>query len=299
MSKEQIYQDNKKEKERMRIKRKLTTTPLINNRLMQHAFINRPDLAQLLINIILKRKDLIIEEVNIENTIINNTFKKKNIRLDLLAKTNKGDFINIEMQNRYEFALDKRASFYSSLINSQSLNNGESYEKIKENYVIFVLNNEKYIFKNNAPIYNINRYIKESSYASFNDNSHIIYVDASYNKDDDLGHLLHDLKETDSKNMYFEELAKLKAQYEFNEDEFNSINADGGIEEMTDWIQEEIDKAKEESIAIGEEKGRSEGEAIGKERGRSEGQILAYENMLKAGYINKEQYDQFVSAIKM
>ena len=257
-------------------------------------FEDNLEVTQLVVNILLNRKDLIVKSVKTQIDL--NNLLGKGIKLDILAKTETGEYINIEIQNIRNKYINKRARYYSSMLDINSLKKGDKYEKLKDNYVIFVLNNEKSIGKNNIAIYNYDRYSLEIN-KPLNDGSHIIIVNGNYQGDDDVGKLMHDFKQVNSKDMHFEILRK-------RNDELKELIVKGEISEtMNKALNKLLKKAKaigmEEGESIGEARGRSEGEARGEARGRSEGQKITYKNMLKEGRITQEEYNQFVLAIEM
>lgn len=63
------------------------------------------------------------------------------------------------------------------------------------------------IFGHGLPIYTINRHFEEIG-ESFDDGSHIVYVNGNYKGDDTVGRLIHDFACKKSKDMYYPELAR-------------------------------------------------------------------------------------------
>lgn len=78
----------------------------------------------------------------------------KSIRLDVYLED--GDRVfNVEMQVAYQHELAKRARYYQSMIDLNTIEKGESYRKLKESYVIFICmfdpfgkGNAQYSFEN-------------------------------------------------------------------------------------------------------------------------------------------------------
>ena len=83
-------------------------------------------------------------------------------------------------------------------------------ENLAENYVIFITEND--VIGKNKPIYHIDRYITEAE-EYFNDGSHIIYVNASYKDDTELGKLMHDFSVIEPEDMNFKVLANTTGYY--------------------------------------------------------------------------------------
>lgn len=100
--------------------------------------------------------------------------RKENIRLDVYAENSKGEYFDCEVQRDNE----------------------------KDSYVIFITDRD--YFKQNEPLYIVER--KYNSKYDFDDGSHIIYVNGEYDGDDELGHLLSDLKKKDLSGFYNKEL---------------------------------------------------------------------------------------------
>ena len=92
----------------------------------------------------------------IEKTIITG-FASKSVRLDVLFK---GDdtIYDIEMQVESEEAIAKRSRYYHMAIARNSLKKGETYDKLKTGYVIFVCCFDP--FKRKEPIYRFEMYDK-------------------------------------------------------------------------------------------------------------------------------------------
>ncbi len=63
-------------------------------------------------------------------------------RLDLKAIVNKNTIVIIEMQMKDTCNMEKRAMYYVSKVIGSSLNTGETYEQIKDIYIISILNYE-------------------------------------------------------------------------------------------------------------------------------------------------------------
>lgn len=83
-------------------------------------------------------------------------------------------------------------------------------ENLAETFVIFITEND--VIGKNKPIYHIERYIREAE-EYFNDGSHIIYVNASYKDDTELGKLMHDFSVTEPDDMNFKVLADAAGYY--------------------------------------------------------------------------------------
>ena len=84
------------------------------------------------------------------------------------------------------------------------LKEGDKFKILKDSYVIFIYKHDK--FRKGYPIYRVDRMVLETG-DSFNDRSHIIYVNGAYKGNDEIGKLMHDFHSKSSKEMHFKELA--------------------------------------------------------------------------------------------
>ena len=67
-------------------------------------------------------------------------YDAKSIRLDVYVEDDLDSVYNIEIQTTDEKNLPKRSRFYQGMIDLNILNKGESYNKLKKSYVIFICN---------------------------------------------------------------------------------------------------------------------------------------------------------------
>lgn len=133
--------------------------------------------------------------------------------LDVFATDSNNMRYDIEIQRADRGASPKRARYNSSLIDDQVLIAGDSYEVLPETYVIFITEND--VIGKGRPIYHIERMITETGEA-FEDGSHIVYVNAAYKDDSQLGKLMHDFSCANPNDMNYSVLAQ-KTRY-FKED---------------------------------------------------------------------------------
>ena len=162
----------------------------------------------------------------------------RSVILDCVAQDQKGQLINLEIQQDNEGATPKRARYHSSLIDANALDPGEAYEKLSKHWVIFITKGDPLGHK--LPIYHVCRKIEETD-ETFADETHMIYVNSQCQEDTELGHLMHDLHCKDAKDMYSSVLAdrvrKLK-------------ETEKGVTEMCQAMEELYN----EGIEVGEER---------------------------------------------
>jgi hypothetical protein len=80
----------------------------------------------------------------------------------------------------------------------------QKFKELLDSYVIFITEND--IIGAGLPLYHIKRVIEETN-ESFDDGSHIIYVNGSYNGEDYIGKLMHDFRCKRSTEMFYGQLS--------------------------------------------------------------------------------------------
>lgn len=184
---------------------------LIDDDFMAAVFEDRT-CAEFLLQIILKRNDLTVQEVHSQYSIKN--LQGRSVRLDILAVDEQNRAYNIEVQRSDRGASEKRARYNSSLLDANLTDPGSSYDALNETYVIFITEND--VLKAGLPIYHIERTVQETG-VIFQDQAHIIYVNSQIKDETALGKLMHDFFCTDSKDMYYPVLADRVWYFKENE----------------------------------------------------------------------------------
>ena len=110
-----------------------------------------------------------------------------------------------------------------------------TYSDLKENFVIFITEHD--IFKCGLPLYLIDRIIKENN-MTFQDESHIIYVNGEYDGNDSIGDLMHDFACANPDKMRNKLLAE-KTRY-YKQD-------DKGVRRMSRIMDEIVEETKLEA----------------------------------------------------
>lgn len=195
--------------------------------------------TELVIRIILGRKDIRVKSVTSQRTLKSPFIEGKGVRLDILAEDAAHKCYNIEVQRDEKDASPKRARFHSSMVDSRMLKAGQKFNELTDSYVIFIT--EKDYYRGGLPIYTIDRQIKETD-RSFEDGSHIIYVNGSYEGDDDIGRLMQDFKQTESEKMHNKILAD-NVRYVKGEKEDNEMSS------LVEEYAEKVAKRYGESVA--------------------------------------------------
>ena len=174
---------------------------LLDDDFMSKIFVDKA-CSQFLLQIILEKKDLIVQKVHAQHDVKN--LQGRSVRLDIIAIDESGRVYNIEIQRSDKGANIKRARYNSSLLDANVTEPGDDYENLAETYVIFITEND--VLNAGLPIYHINRIVKETGVV-FEDEAHIVYVNSQIKDETELGKLMHDFSCTDAKDMYYKILA--------------------------------------------------------------------------------------------
>ena len=232
--------EDKNEQRKHLLLSKIAQFRLFDDDFMSKIFEDDIEATEFLLRIILQRDDLEVTEskgqVSIKNLL------GRSVRLDIKAKDKTGKLYNIEVQRADSGAGEKRARYYSAILDANSLLPRQDFDKLPETYVVFITEHD--VFKGGLPLYHINRKIEENG-MTFCDESHIIYVNGEYKEDNDIGKLMHDFSCENPDDMKLRLLAE-KTRY-FKKDE-------KGVKRMCkimeDFAAEERNEEREE-IAIG------------------------------------------------
>ena len=192
---------------------KIKRLRIIDDDFMSIFFNDNIECTKLVLNIILNRDDLKVSEVKTQKEIKN--IQGRAIRLDIYASDSTGVRYDVEIQREDKGANLKRARYHSSMVDANMLKPGESFSDLRENYIIFITEND--VIGMNEPIYHINRFIEEGN-VHFNDGEHIIYVNGSIKTTDTaLGRLMSDFYCTEADKMYYKELSDKIKYYKESE----------------------------------------------------------------------------------
>ena len=199
MAEEEIRQDTRT------VEQIVDDMNLFDDDLMSMVFDDNIEATELLLRIILKKDDIIVESVVGQREFQSPVVGGRNVRLDIWAKDSTGKHYDVEVQKKPEGAHIRRARFNSSMMDSRMLNEGQDFSELQDSYMVFITQTD--IFGYGIPVYTVNRYFEEID-DLFDDGSHIVYVNGNYKGDDEIGKLLHDFYCKESKDMYYSELAK-------------------------------------------------------------------------------------------
>mgnify|MGYP004610645881 CR=1 FL=1 len=183
------------------------------------------------LDVILQRDDLKVLEVVTQREYKNPVTGGRSVKLDVYVEDLDGKIYDVEVQRADEGADVHRARFHSSMLDTRMLKENQKFKQIHDSYVIFITEND--YFGKNLPLYRIERVVRELN-TFFEDGSHIIYVNGSYENDDDpVGRLMHDFRCKEADDMFYEELQDSVRHFKETE---------GGRSQMCKAMEERIDR---------------------------------------------------------
>lgn len=192
----QIDQQHQEDLQRLRDFR------LLDDDFLTKCFDGDPQYIQLVLRIVLETPNL--EVVDVHTQVFVENLLNRSVRLDVLATDSTGRKMNVEIQRADKGAGRKRARYNSSMMDANLLQKGESFDALPETYVIFITEHD--VIGKGKPLYRIGRYIFDTG-ESFDDGSHILYVNGAYRDETPIGKLMHDFSCTDPADMYYRKLA--------------------------------------------------------------------------------------------
>jgi len=247
-----------------------------NFRLMDDTFMskcleNAPECIELMLRIIIGKKDLKVVKSQTEYPI--KSLQGRGVRFDIFARDSKDREYDIEIQRADRGAEPKRARYNSALMDANALKSGEDFGKLRDTYVIFIAEND--VMGDGQEVYVYDR-TERKSRKLLHDGTHIIYVNGATRSETEIGKLVHDLRCRDAAKMYFNILKKRVGQFK---------NSEEGRRYMCKAVEEFAERLAAERIA----EGRAEGEA----RGRRETMLATAKRMLKSGMLALKDIAKF------
>lgn len=207
---------------------------LFDDDLMTLVFDRNIEATELMLNIILGRKDLKVLEVVAQREYRSPVNGGRSVTFDVYAKDGDGKVYDIEVQHASSGADAHRARFHSSMMDSKMLQKNQKFTQLSDSYVIFITRWD--VMKGKLPLYHVERTVTETK-KPFGDGSHIIYVNGSYrNNEDSIGKLMHDFRCRKADDMFYEPLARQVRHYK---------ETGGGQRKMSRVIEELVEKRSE------------------------------------------------------
>ena len=239
-----------------------------NFRLMDDTFMskcleNAPECIELILQIILDKKDLKVVKSQTEYPI--KSLQGRGVRFDVFARDSEGREYDIEIQRADHGAEPKRARYNSALMDANALVSGENFEKLHDTYVIFITEND--VMGRGQDMYVFDRMDRRSG-LDFGDGAHVVYANGTWRGNDALGRLMHDFNCRDVDEMHFDVLKKRVSQFKDSEE---------GRRIMCKAVEEFAERRAAAS--------KAEGRAEGKAEGRRETMLATAKRMLKDGIL--------------
>ena len=213
---------------------------LMDDDFMSKCLENAPECIELILQIILGKKDLKVVKSQTEYPI--KSLQGRGVRFDVFARDSKGREYDIEIQRADRGAEPKRARYNSALMDANALKTGEDVGKLRDTYVIFITEND--MMGGGKDAYSYSRR-EDDTGKTLGDGTHIIYVNGATRSTSDIGKLVHDLQCPDAAEMYFDVLSKQVSQFK---------KSDEGRRTMC----RAFERVAERNKAEGERKGKRE-----------------------------------------
>lgn len=246
------------------------TDPFIFAKVMSEKELCKPLLENIL-NI--KIRDIVY--VDYEETI-QMTAKSKGIRLDIYVEDDDNTVFNLEMQTTTYKELPKRSRYYQGIIDLNMIEKGESYDILKESYVIFICTFD--FFEKGRSVYEFENVCLEDSEIKLNDGMHKIFLNTKGDKSDINKELKSLLEYFDGSEPESELTRKIDRKV---------IAARKNERWRREYmsLQMEMNLKYREGLKAGEEKGRA--------LGQSEGKIETQKNINRLNKIllSEKRYD--------
>ena len=186
---------------------------LMDDDFMSKCLENAPECIELMLQIILGKKDLKVIKSQTEYPI--KSLQGRGVRFDVFARDSEGREYDIEIQRSNKGAEPKRARYNSALMDANALKSSDDFGKLRDTYVIFITEND--VMKRGQDAYSYLR-IEERNGDRLNDGTHIIYVNGATRSATGIGRLVHDLLCRDAAKMYFDVLKKRVGDFKQTEE---------------------------------------------------------------------------------
>ena len=186
---------------------------LMDDDFMSKCLENAPECIELMLRIIIGKKDLKVVKSQTEYPI--KSLQGRGVRFDVFARDSEGREYDIEIQRSDHGAEPRRARYNSALMDANALDSGDDFGNLRDTYVIFITEND--IMGDGQEVYVYDRTEKTSG-RILGDGTHIIYVNGATRSETAIGKLVHDLQCRDAAEMHFEVLKKRVSQFKNSEE---------------------------------------------------------------------------------
>ena len=215
-----------------RLWEKIQALRLLDNLLMQTALDGFIPGAELILRIILDMPDLVITELAVQKLLPN--LASRDLVLDVKAVDSEGRHYNVEVQCSDSGTIPRRPRYHAALMDVEYLRKGHKVSELPETYVVFITEND--VLGAGLAVYHIDRVVEETG-QPFNDGAHIVYANASYVGEDNIGRLMADFRASDPEEMNYDLLAGQVRAVKSNRK---------GVSEMSRVLDEMFQEGREE-----------------------------------------------------
>lgn len=227
-----------------------------------------------------------IESVELKDTTIEkNHLEDKYSRLDVKAITNKGEYINIEIQLKDEYNMIKRSLYYWSKLYEGQLESGENYQKLSRTICINLLD---FHLLNHSKFHSVYRLKDCQTNEELTDVMELHFIELKKMKD---VQRVEDVKSKLEAWLYFinqpdselvQELEKV--EIEIKEAKAELVRLSGDRKERERYEKRRESRLNEISaLAYAEEKGILKGIEQGLEQGAKQEKIEIAKNLVQKG----------------
>lgn len=214
----------------------------------------------------------------------------KGIRLDVYIRDTAGNAYDLEMQasDMDKGALGKRARYYQSLIDVDSLKKGQFYSTLGPSVVLFICKFDP--FGKKLPKYSFSNRCHEDNTVDLKDDTLKVIFNSTGSRE----HVNQDLAnfmDYVNTGVASDEFTKM-----LNDEVIKIRNDDRKVEFIMNWEQQQMEaeaKGMKKGIAQGRAEGKAEGRAEGRVEGKAEGIAEATEliNKLNALLISAKRFE--------
>lgn len=202
------------------------------------------DAAQTILEVVLKKKNVVVTDVYTQKTI-SNPFGRS-VRLDIYAEEKDVAAYDIEIQRSNTDATIERACFNRSLMDMKMSKKGQKFKNLPSIYVIFITQND--IYGHGDPLYYWDMVLRGYENEFRSTRSQIIYVNGAYKGNDDIGKLVCDFWCSDPSQMHYDTLRNAVSHFKYSEE---------GVKHMCSVMR----KFGLQKLQQGRKEGRKEGRA--------------------------------------
>ena len=132
---------------------------LMDDELMAKVFDENLPATTLLLSTILQR-EIEVESTKGQFDMRSPIVGGRSIRLDIHAKEKNGEHFDCEVQRADKGASPRRVRFHSAMLDTRMLKTGQSFDELKDSYVIFITENDYY--GEGKPLYYVDRIVDDN-----------------------------------------------------------------------------------------------------------------------------------------